>query len=254
MIDLNRLNTYIKGITVNPELTKVLISASRILTISPHPDDIEVIAGGYLSMMVDKGSVVKNVVVSDDRMSIGSMEYTPDEVMSIRRREELEAMGIIGVRDVEFLNYIDSEVPEPSLLRRDLIKVTRSFKPNLVLTVDPHLPYEAHPDHVNTGLAVMQAVLFHGIPRIVSEYRVESPPPMLALGATAKPNALVCIDDYMDRKMRALRAHRTQFSDELLNIIETLHSKLGEAAGCRYAEAFRVLRPSELHMNPLAGL
>ncbi len=115
----------------------------------------------------------------------------------------------------------------------------------------PHLPYEAHPDHVNTGLAVMQAVLFHGIPRIVSEYRVESPPPMLALGATAKPNALVCIDDYMDRKMRA---HRTQFSDELLNIIETLHSKLGEAAGCRYAEAFRVLRPSELHMNPLAGL
>ncbi|MFP3196753.1 MAG: hypothetical protein RXQ74_07765 [Caldivirga sp.] len=100
-----------------------------------------------------------------------------------------------------------------------MIKVTRSFKPNLVLTVDPHLPYEAHPDHVNTGLAVMQAVLFHGIPRIVSEYRVESPPPMLALGATAKPNALVCIDDYMDRKMRALRAHRTQFSDELLNII-----------------------------------
>ncbi|MGC8570363.1 PIG-L deacetylase family protein [Caldivirga sp.] len=252
MFTEDKLTEYIKGIRINENLVNFLRSVNRIIAFSPHPDDAEVIAGGYLAMMTSKGALVKVIVVSDGRMGIGSMEYTPDEVIAIRRREELEAMRILGVHDVEFLNYVDSEVPEPEILRRDFIRIIRGFKPDVVITVDPRLPYEAHPDHVNTGLAVMQAVLFHGIPRVLSEYRVESQPPVLALGATVRPNALICIDDYVDRKMNALRAHKSQFSEELLMNIELIHLKLGSAAGCKYAEAFKVLTPSELHMNPLA--
>ncbi|WP_291764667.1 PIG-L deacetylase family protein [Caldivirga sp. UBA161] len=248
----DKLMEYIKGIRVNEKLVNLLKSASNIIAFSPHPDDVEVIAAGYLAMMVSKGALVKVIVVSDGRMGIGSMEYAVDEVITIRRREELEAMRMLGVNDVEFLNYIDSEIPEPRILRRDFIRITRGFKPDVVVTVDPTLPYEAHPDHVNTGLAVMQAVLFHGIPRILSEYKVESQPPVLALGATARPNALICIDDYADRKMNALRAHKSQFNEELLKVIELIHMKLGNVVGCKYAEAFKVLTPDELHMNPLA--
>lgn len=247
-----KLNRYISRIKVNNQLAGALKSVRRIVAVSPHPDDVEVIAGGYLSMMVDAGALVKVIVVSDGRMGIGSVEYAVDEVIATRRREELEAMGILGVSDVEFLNYIDSEVPEPKILRRDLIRIFRSFKPDLVITVDPNLPYEAHPDHINTGLAVMQAVLFHGIPRVLSEYKVDSKPPLLALGATAMPNALICIDEYFSKKMNAIKAHRTQFNEELLKAIELIHMKLGSAAGCKYAEAFKVLSPLELHMNPLA--
>lgn len=166
MFTEDKLTEYIKGIRINENLVNFLRSVNRIIAFSPHPDDAEVIAGGYLAMMTSKGALVKVIVVSDGRMGIGSMEYTPDEVIAIRRREELEAMRILGVHDVEFLNYVDSEVPEPEILRRDFIRIIRGFKPDVVITVDPRLPYEAHPDHVNTGLAVMQAVLFHGIPRV----------------------------------------------------------------------------------------
>ncbi|ABW01668.1 PIG-L deacetylase family protein [Caldivirga maquilingensis] len=204
----DKLTEYIKGIRVNGNLVNLLRSANRIIAFSPHPDDVEVIAGGYLAMMSDKGASVKVIVVSDGRMGMGSMEYAVDEVVAIRRREELEAMRILGVHDVEFLNYIDSEVPEPGILRRDFIRVIRSFKPDVAVTVDPSLPYEAHPDHVNTGLAVMQAVLFHGIPRVLSEYKVESQPPVLALGATVRLNAIVCINDVIDKEINALRTHK----------------------------------------------
>ena len=242
---------YIKGIKINEKLVTLLKSANRIIAFSPHPDDVEVIAGGYLAMMAGKAALIKVIVVSDGRMGM-AMEYAVDEAIAIRRHEELEAMKILGINDVEFLNYIDSEIPESRILRRDFIRIIRGFKPNVVVTVDPTLPYEAHPDHVNTGLAVMQAVLFHGIPRILSEYKVESQPPILALGATTRPNALICIDDYVDEKMKALRAHKSQFNDELLKYIELIHMKLGNVVGCKYAEAFKVLTPSELHMNPLA--
>ncbi len=247
----DKLMEYIKGIKINEKLITLLKSANRVIAFSPHPDDVEVIAGGYLAMMVNKGALVKVIVVSDGRMGM-AMEYAVDEAIAVRRREELEAMKILGINDVEFLNYIDSEIPESRILRRDFIRIIRGFKPDVVVTVDPTLPYEAHPDHVNTGLAVMQAVLFHGIPRILSEYKVESQPPILALGATTRPNALICIDDYVGEKMKALRAHKSQFNDELLKYIELIHMKLGNVVGCKYAEAFKVLTPSELHMNPLA--
>ena len=58
------------------------LSPLGIVAVSPHPNDVEVIAGGYLSMMVDAGTLVKVVVVSDGRMGMGSVEYAADEVMA----------------------------------------------------------------------------------------------------------------------------------------------------------------------------
>lgn len=255
MFDLNKVNEYVKQVRINVELTNALTAARRVITFSPHPDDSEVIAGGYLTLMSSKDALVKLVVISDGRFGLPLMSnVTDEEVAQIRRQEQLEAARVLGINDVEFLNYPDTEVPEPRMLRRDIIRLIRSFGPDVVVTVDPYLPYESHPDHVNTGLAVSQAVLFHGVARVMREYTAKTPPPVLAFGATARPNALVCIDDYMDRKINALRAHRTQFNDELIEVIRLLHSKLGEVVNCRYAEAFRVLRPQELHMNPLSTL
>lgn len=164
----------------------------------------------------------------------------------------MDAARILGVSDVEFLGYMDSEVPDPKVLRRDLIRIFRTYGPDLVITVDPYLPYEAHPDHVNTGLAVLQAVLFHNIPRVVREYRSTTSPPAVALGATHLPNAVVCIDDVADRKINALRAHKSQFSEDAVRLIMRISEAIGRAVGCRYGEAFRVLLHSEVHMNILA--
>jgi Uncharacterized proteins, LmbE homologs len=248
------IKAYVGKIKHDPESLRIMEEAKRVLAFSPHPDDVEIAAGAFLASAVSRGAEVRVVVVSDDRMSVGSLDPHDDEVISLRRAEEMEAMGELEVRDVQFLNYVDSQVPEPRVIREDFIRITRSYAPDLVITLDPYLPYEAHPDHVNTGLAAMQAVLFHSLPRIVRDVRPVSQQPNLALGATLRPNVALCVDPFMEKKLRAVRAHRSQFGEDILELITAISSAVGGIVGCRFGEAFRVMRPWEIHVNLLADL
>jgi len=254
----DRLNRYLENLRLDLERADILKHANRIIAFSPHPDDIEIVAGGFLASAVDRGAQVKVVITCDDRMSFTSIEKPMgmEEIAALRKREEIEAMNVLGIEDLEFLEYIDSQIPEPSLLVRDYMRIMRSYDPDLALTVDPYLPYEAHPDHIHTGMGVMQAVLFHGYPYIMRDLKVKSKPPTLALGATACPNVIVPIDDSIDRKTKSILAHASQFPDQekIIEDIRSLSSALGKFAGFRYGEAFKVLLSDEIHLNVLASI
>jgi len=254
----SRVEEFIRRLNLDPERVAALKQSKRILAISPHPDDTEIIAGGFLALAVRNGAQVRAVVVSDDRMSFTAIppNLGMEEIATIRKREERDAMNILGVKDFEFLEYIDSQVPSPEVLSGHLIRIERRYQPDLVVTVDPFLPYEAHPDHLNTGRSVMQAVLFHEYPYIVKEAEVKSKPPTLALGGTASPNAILPIDDTIEEKLKSILAHTSQFPnrEETENRIRSVSSALGKAAGCRYGEAFKVLLPGEIHLDPFASL
>lgn len=245
-LDPSRIGEYVRG--VDPRRSELLERARRILVFSPHPDDAEVIAGAYLAMKRSYGSEVRLVVVSDGRMGLPS-SLTDEEGIAIRRAEQLEAAEVLGIEEVEFLDFVDSLVPEPGQLRDRFIRLTRSYAPDLVLTVDPYLPYESHPDHVNTGKGVLQAILFHSLPKFARDIPPSSPPPPVALGGTARPNSSICVDSFVEVKARALTTHRSQFDRETVEFITSVTKALGSALGCGAAEVFKVLTPRELHVN-----
>jgi len=255
--DDEQIDRHLKSLRIDKEKATILASSKRIISFSPHPDDSEIVAGGFLASAVERGADVKVVVVSDDRMSLTSMAkpLPMEEIVALRKREELEALGVLGIKNVEFLEYADSEVPESRALSRDFIRIMRGFQPDLAVTVDPFLPYEAHPDHINTGRGVMQAVLFHAYPYIVRDARVSSGAPVLALGASALPNAVVSIDHTVDRKVLAILAHKSQWPDpkKMEETIRRLSAGYGRLAGCSYGEAFKVLLPDEIHVDPFAS-
>jgi len=257
MSKVTRFNRYFQQLTLDEERTSILKHSKRIVAFSPHPDDTEIIAGGFLASAVDRGAQVRVVVVSDDRMSFTSMERlrSMEEIVATRKKEEIEAMNILGIKDIEFLEYVDSQVPEPRALSRDFIGIMRSYEPDLAITVDPFLPYEAHPDHVNTGRGVMQAVLFHAYPYIIKDVKVQSNPPALALGASSSPNAIVCIDGTIDRKVKSILSHASQFPDreEMEKRVRDISSLFGKAANCGYGEPFKVLLPDEIHLDIFAS-
>jgi len=259
--DLEQVNGHLQSLRINKEKTQktqALASAKRIVSFSPHPDDSEIVAGGFLAGAVERGAEVKVVVVSDDRMSLTAIAkpLPMEEIAALRKKEELEAMSILGIKNVEFLEYTDSEVPEPRRLSRDFMRIMRAFQPDLAVTVDPFLPYEAHPDHINTGRGVMEAVLFHAYPYIMRDAKVNSQAPNLALGASAIPNAVVSIDHTIDRKVSAVLAHKSQWPDpkKMEDRIRKLSAGYGKLAGCGYGEAFKVLLPDEIHVDPFASL
>jgi LmbE family N-acetylglucosaminyl deacetylase len=248
--DVN-LSDFLNALELSEIHEKILLESRRILSIEPHPDDNEIVAGGFISQKIEEGASFKLVVVSDGKK--GSRSLGEEELIIIRKKEQESALNILGAKDVEYLNHIDSEVPLPSVLREDIIKVIREFAPDLVITVDPFLPYEVHPDHINTGLAVLQAVLFADFPNIGKGKPVNRP--SVALGFTYTPNVIYNCSRTFETKLAAIKAHRSQFTDDsFIKLIGTISAIYGKRIGCNYGEAFRVLLPNELHVNVLAGM
>ncbi|MCL4447662.1 MAG: PIG-L family deacetylase [Thermoplasmatales archaeon] len=243
---------FLRGLELSDSKKEIMESAQRIICVSPHPDDCEEIAGGFIHEKIREGASVRLVLVSDGRM--GSRDTDENELVGIRMNEEMEAMRILGTTDIVTLGFRDSEVPVAHELRRVIMKELRRFSPELVITVDPFLSNEIHPDHINTGLGVMQAVFFHekvhmgeGIPK--------SSRPNIALGATASPNVIIDCSSSFGAKINSLRAHRSQvYTQAGLDSLEKISELYGKRINARYGEAFKVLIPTEMHGDLLNGM
>lgn len=242
---------FLKNIELSPHHKDILLHSKKIISFAPHPDDNEFVAGGFVAKKIQEGGSFLLVVVSDG--SKGSTTIGEEELIRIRKREQEEALAFLGSKNVKFLGYKDSEVPSPPVLRNDIIKIIRDFGPDLVITVDPFLPFEIHPDHINTGLAVLQAVLFTKFPSIGEGRPVTRP--NVALGFPFSPNVIIDCSETMDKKIAALKCHKSQFPDDSsIETVKTILSLYGARIGSRCAEPFKVLMPHELHINVLAGM
>ena len=245
---------HLSRVRLGAGIPQRMLDSRRIIAIAPHPDDMEFSAGGFLHLAAKNGAAIRLLVVSDG--SKGSLDAIAGESLKeTRMKEQLEAAAILGVNEVEFMEYVDSEVPDPRKLRGPLMGKIRGFRPDLVLSIDPFLPYEAHLDHVNVGKAVLEAVLLHSHPTVGIGTPV-SPRPCVALSATAKPNVIINVDDAYSKKMKSIRTHASQMdsSGYVVKEVEDLSRLYGKAIGCKYGEPFRFMEAESLHMNPFADL
>ncbi|MGC8506631.1 MAG: PIG-L deacetylase family protein, partial [Thermoplasmata archaeon] len=79
--------------------------------------------------------------------------------------------------------------------------------------------------------------------------------PNVALGFPFSPNVIIDCSETMDKKIAALKCHRSQFpEDSSIDTVKTILSLYGARIGSRCAEPFKVLMPHELHVNVLAGM
>jgi LmbE family N-acetylglucosaminyl deacetylase len=242
---------YLKEIELDETRKSILHQSKRIVTFAPHPDDNEIMAGGFIAKKIEEGAEFHLVVASDGRK--GSRTIGEEELKTIRKKEQENALSILGSKNLRFLGYRDSEVPQPSILRNDVIRVIRELSPDLVITIDPYLPDEVHPDHVNIGLAVLQSILFEEFPGMGEGRPVKSP--NVALGFTFSPNAIFDCTETMDKKISAIKAHASQFPDEsFVDLIRGLSTLYGNRINTQFGEPFRVLMPHELHINVLGGM
>ncbi len=244
-----------------------LEAAREILCIQPHPDDLEIAVGATVAKLAEAGAHITYVTVTDGGFGSPDPEMTRSKMAAIRRLEQEKAASILGVSDLVWLNYPDA-MPLPELeLRRRLIALIHEKKPQAVLLPDPWLPYEAHPDHRATGLIAAEAVLFSTFPAETKAglkdkgYDV----PTVAFYFTARPNTYVDVDGTWDKKMAAIKAHESQFTESILNMFsfyfEAKARENAEAAKhvaaqagkpeprMEKAEALKVLTPTHLHAN-----
>ncbi|MEM0444502.1 MAG: PIG-L deacetylase family protein [Nitrososphaerota archaeon] len=248
---------YVRSlIGLRPE--RAFEECGTLLSIQPHPDDTEIAAGGTVAKLVKRGCRVIYVTVTDGGAGTTSPSIKWEELSSMRKKEQQAAAQTLGVTELVWLDYRDSELRPTLELRNKLITLIRQYRPDLILTVDPWLLYEAHPDHIATGLAASEAYFFSNLPNVNREDLDRGLKPHLtkhiAYYWTKNPNIYIDITDVIDLKMKAIEAHKSQFGPEDINLYRKISQKIGEKRGFGYGEAFKVLNHYALHVNFYADL
>ncbi|MER3400116.1 MAG: PIG-L family deacetylase [Thermoflexus sp.] len=195
----------------------------RILVMMAHPDDPEFAAGGTIARWTQEGHEVIYCLATRGDKGSDDPTMHPERLAAIREAEQHAAAAILGVREVLFLNYLDGTL-EPNLsLRRDIVRVIRRYRPEIVVTMDPQTlirgdRYINHNDHRAIGLATLDAIFpAAGNPLYFPELLREGLEPHrvqeVYLATTEHANHWVDITDTFDRKLAALRCHASQIRD-----------------------------------------
>jgi LmbE family N-acetylglucosaminyl deacetylase len=225
----------------------------RALAVFAHPDDIDFGAAATVATWVSEGWDVRYVCVTRGQKGAWDAHMDPDEYGRLREAEQRSAAAVVGVRDVTFLDFMDSEVFDSLDLRRAVAREFRRHRPHRLLTMDPQpLPTGRlvnHPDHRAVGQCALDVTMTGGTTAsIFPELLDEGLPPWRELaetwlmGPAAKPVA-VDVSDTIDKKLEALRAHASQVADvdAMEKRVRQRLADQGEPHGLAYAETFQVI-------------
>ena len=223
-----------------------------VMVIMAHPDDPEFACAGTVCRWAQEGSQIVYVMATHGEAGSDDTSLSAEQLARVREQEEREAARILGVSDVVFLDHPDGSVVASLDLRRDLTRQIRRWRPDVVITMDPNLRYRraylSHPDHRAVAGAALDAVFPDARnPRQFPELLREGLQPhrvrevYIVSGKDAGADVTVDITDTFERKIAALRVHRSQISDpvRLEQRLKERHAIPGDNGTTRYVEWFK---------------
>ena len=122
---------------VTESLTPFPDDWSSALCVAAHPDDLEYGTASAVAAWTAAGKTVRYVLVTSGEAGIDSLD--PAECGPIREREERAGGAEVGVTEIDFLGYQDGVVEYGLQLRRDLARVIRRLRPDLVVISNPDM-------------------------------------------------------------------------------------------------------------------
>jgi len=240
---------------MQPQLPDANYIPPRALVIVAHADDIEFGAAGTIAKWTAAGSHVTFCIVTDNGSGSDDPNITREQLAATRETEQRAAAEVLGVAECVFLGYPDGTVENTMALRRDLVRVMRRARPDLLVTMDPSLlflptnSYINHPDHRAVCQAAIDAVFpAVGNRKIFPELLAEGLEPLniphVWLMLSMDTNVYVDTSATFALKLEALKKHASQFPPDFnpADFIGKWDKEAGEKAGFEYAETFRAMK------------
>lgn len=226
----------------------------KILVLLAHPDDPEFFCGGTLARWAAAGHEIVYWLLTCGDKGTSDREITPDCLCSMRQKEQRAAASVIGAREVHFLSYPDGYLVADLQLRRDVTRIIRTIRPDVIMTCDPTTLYAGetrlnHPDHRAAGQAVLDAVFPAARDHLnfVELWRDEGLEPHIVrevwVSVTNHPTLTLDVTPYWDTKIHALWEHKSQVRDPA-GLAERMRQRLAQGStpeAPRYEESFRRL-------------
>jgi LmbE family N-acetylglucosaminyl deacetylase len=137
----------------------------KLMAILAHPDDEALGNGGMLAKYAAEGIELHLVVATrGERGWPGKeSEYPGLEALAEMREAEVRAAAdVLGLRNVQFLDYIDGDLDtaHPAEVIAKIVGHLRRVRPDVVVTFGPYGGY-GHPDHIAisqfTAAAIVEA-------------------------------------------------------------------------------------------------
>ncbi len=219
-----------------------------ILVFAVHPDDAELGCAG---------TILKHIALGK---KVGIVDFTRGELgtrgtAEIRDEEAADSAKILGLHVRENLRLKDGFFKNDEASQLEVIKMVRKYQPEIILTNALH---DRHPDHGRAGDLANDAIFLSGLIKIETEIdglNQQAWRPRLVLqyiqDRYIQPDVIIDISDFMDKKVEAIRAFKTQFdnpdskepqtyisSPEFLEAVIGRAREFGKSIGGKYGEGF----------------
>ena len=225
-----------------------------ILAFGAHPDDVELGCGATIAKEIANGKKVGIIDLTRGELGTRGTAETRDI-------ESENAAKILGATMRVNMEFADGFFVNDKLNQLELIKMIRKYRPEIVLcnAID-----DRHIDHGKGSKLVSDACFLSGLLKIDTkcddEDNWQDPwRPKLVYHymqwKNLEPDFVVDVSGYMDKKMEAVLAYKTQFFDatskepetpissrNFADSIEFRARDLGRLTGVQHAEGFTVER------------
>ena len=204
-----------------------------VLAIGAHPDDVEIGVGGILLRHAAAGDSIVLLTLTGGEQG-GDTE---------KRIEESKAAAEFFSAKLVFADLTDTNVDEGGVTIEAIEKVVADHAPQTIYT---HTAHDVHQDHRNVHRATMVAA--RNVPRV---YCYQAPSSTIDF----RPTRFIGIDEYLDGKIEAIKAHMSQaevrgYLDE--ELMRATARYWGRFTRSRFVEPLEVVREADLG-TPVAG-
>lgn len=222
----------------------------KFLAITAHPDDADFCAGGTMLKWLSKGAKGAIVIITNGDKGSHKKDLTCEQLMEIRKNEQLAASKVLGLEQTWFLEYPDAHLEVSQELKNKLVHIIREYKPDVVFTWDPTMAYSLrrnmvnHPDHRAAGQAALDACFPMSRDHLTfRDQEKEGLGPHcvcdIFLFNFENPNYFEEIGDFIDKKVELLKIHQSQVNtDTSEKTVRVWSKEIGSLADMNGAESF----------------
>lgn len=216
----------------------------RAVAVVAHPDDLEYGAASAVARWTSQGKQVCYLLATKGEAGIAGQP--PAKVGPLRVTEEQRSAAVVGVSEVEFLDYADGMVEYGLPLRRDLAAAFRRHRPDVVITMSFDLTWGEsgpvnHADHRAVGLAVLDACRDAANEWVFPDAGPACPPiSAVYVIASGEPTHYVDVTGTIDLGIASLREHQAYIDGlgkdfDPDDFLRSMAGYVGLGAACDYA-------------------